>query len=685
VPDRKDVRASPPAGFHVGGWLVQPSLNVIVQAGTVRHLEPQVMDLLAFLASTGGHVVSKNEIIDAVWQGRFIAEATLTRAMADLRRALGDDHRLQEYIETIPKRGYRLAASVSGAGGTEAAYEAREHVGARERIADRLAAVRRSRFVGRVAELEVFRSALRASDLPFAVFHLVGAGGAGKTTLVDEFARVSEELGRTAVRLDGRNIEPSAAAFLAALSQAIGADGVDVRAVREQWPAGGVLFVDTYEHLAPLDDWMRQTLLPQLPAQTLVVIAGRDEPAPAWRTDVAWAALTRITVLGNLDAEEGRALLTRRGVAPESHAEAMAFTRGHPLALALIADLLTRTDRFAPSRLDQEPEIIRLLLETFVQKIPSRDHRLALHACVTAWATTEALVAAVLERSDVHEVFDWLAHLPFIEHGPHGLFPHDLARDVVYMDFRWRDPDAAYRVTERVLGHLYGRLDCTHGLDRQRVWFDVLFVQRYNAGLRPYFEWTGLGTAYAETARPSDYAAILAMVGRHEGAESAAIAQYWLTRQPEAFLAIRQVDGALLGFMANLTLMSITSEDAAADPAVARAFAYAERHGPPRPGEHVVYGRFWMDAERHQALTQVFTVVAVTSSLSWTAPNVAWSFVSMAHPDLTEPMFTEIHMWRAQEADFEVGGRRYGVFGHDWRAEPAREWLRAKAERASRI
>jgi hypothetical protein len=363
----------------------------------------------------------------------------------------------------------------------------------------------------------------------------------------------------------------------------------------------------------------------------------------------------------------------------------MAFTRGHPLALALIADLLTRTDRFAPSRLDREPEIVRLLLETFVQKIPSRDHRLALHACVTAWATTEALVAAVLERSDVQDIFDWLARLPFIEHGLHGLFPHDLARDVVYMDFHWRDPDAAYRVTERVLGHLHERLDSAQGLQRQRVWFDVLFVQRYNAGLRPYFEWTGLGTAYAETARASDYPAILAMVGRHEGADSAAIAEYWLTRQPEAFHAIRHVDGALLGFMANLSLTGVTSEDTAADPAVARAMAYAEGHGPPRPGEHVVYGRFWMDAEQHQALTQVFTVVAVTSSLSWTAPKVAWSFVSMAYPDQTEPMFTEIHMWRAREADFEVGGRRYGVFGHDWRAEPAHEWLRVKAERAARI
>jgi hypothetical protein len=260
----------------------------------------------------------------------------------------------------------------------------------------------------------------------------------------------------------------------------------------------------------------------------------------------------------------------------------MAFTRGHPLALSLIADMLSRNDRLAPSRLDSEPEIVRLLLEMFVQKIPTREHRLALHACVTAWATTEAILAAALERSDVHEIFEWLERLPFIEHGPYGLFPHDLARDVVYMDFRWRDPDEAYRVTERVLGYLYERLDRTQGLDQQRVWFDVLFVQRYNARLRPYFEWASFGTAYAETATASERAAIVEMVERHEGRESAAIARHWQTRQPQAFHAIRRIGGGLIGFVANLSLDTVTPEDAEADPAIAQVVRHADRHGPQR-------------------------------------------------------------------------------------------------------
>ena len=715
VEGRKEARSPAPRDFHIGRWLVQPTLNLIRDGSTVRHLEPQMMDLLAFLATTGGRVVSKDEIIDAVWDGRFIAEGTLTRSIADLRRALSDNLHCPQYIETIAKRGYRLVATIADAGRHPVAAAARD-AGAVEpqepradrgpvllpfakpadcergegfftirRIADRLATARRRRFVGRETEIEIFHAALLADEPPFVVLHVSGAGGVGKTTLLQEFARVADEAGRAVVRIDGRNIEPSAAGVLFALSQAPGGEHANLAAVIERWPAGSVLLVDTYELLESLDDWFRLTLLPQLPARSLAVIAGRNEPATAWRTDVAWAPLTRIQALGNFGPDESRTYLTRCGVPPEHYDEALAFTRGHPLALSLIADVLTRGDRLAASRLDNEPEVVRLLLETFVREVPSREHRLALHTCVSVWATTEPLLAAVLERPDAHDLYEWLGHLPFVEHGPYGLFPHDLARDVVYMDFRWRDPDAAFRVTERVLRYLYERLDRTHGLDLQRVWFDILYVQRYNPCLRPYFEWAGFGSAYAEAANAREHVAIVDMVERHEGPASATIARYWLARQPEAFQVIRSVGGDVIGFVANLLLGAATPEDMAADPAVALAVAYAERHGPPRAGEHIVYGRFWMDSERHQALTQVFTVVAATCSQNWIAPKVAWSFVTMADPDPIEPMFTEIHMWRVRDADFEIGGRRYGVFAHDWRTEPAQEWLRLKAQRASRI
>jgi hypothetical protein len=644
------------------------------------------MDLLVFLAGSTGRVVSKDELIDAVWEGRSIADTTLTRAIADLRRALGDDQRNPHFIETIPKRGYRLVASIVRSVARPPSDAAPPQDGATAdggRIADRLAAARRLRFVGRDEEIDVFRSALQADEPPFVVLHITGGGGIGKTTLLNEYGRVARETGRHVVRIDGRHLEVSPLGFVVALCDVLGVSRYDLDAALEQWPAGGVLLVDTYERLTPLDEWLRATLLPQLPARSVVVIAGRHEPDTAWRTDVDWAALTRIHSLNNLHPQESRAYLTRCGVPAHHHEEALAFSRGHPLALSLTADVLTRGDRLSSFRLDTEPDIVRLLIQKFVQDAPSREHRLALHACVTVRALTEPLLAAALERRDVHDLFEWLGQLSFVESGPYGLFPHDLARDVVYMDFRWRDPDAAYRITERLLAHLYDRLEPARGPHQLRVWFDVIYPQRYNPYLRPYIEWDAFTTSYAETADAADYAAIIQMVERHEGAESAAIARRWLERQPDAFLSARNASGGLAGFACHLRLDAISPDDSAADPAVARALAHVERHGPLGTGEHITYTRFFMQPERYQL--PVPACVAASASQRWTAPAVGWSFIAVAEPELFEPLFTELHLWRAREADFEVGARRYGVFAHDWRIENAEQWIRLKAERAWRI
>ena len=215
------------------------------------------------------------------------------------------------------------------------------------------------------------------------------------------------------------------------------------------------------------------------------------------------------------------------------------------------------------------------------------------------------------------------------------------------------------------------------------MWFDLIYLQRYNPHLRPFFEWVGFGTTFAETASAADHGAILEMVERHEGSLSAAIARYWLERQPDAFLTVRSVTGELIGFVCHLRLEAATPEDMAVDPAVANAVAHMERYGPPGAGEHTVYARFLMHRERYQA--QVLAPVAASCSQNWTAPGLAWCFIAVADPDLMEPLFTELHIWRVRDADFEVGGRRYGVFAHDWRVENAEQWLRLKAERAWRI
>lgn len=70
------------------------------------------MDVLIYLAAHPGRVVPKEELMDAVWEATFVEEGALSQAVHSLRKALGDDARHPSYLQTLPKRGYRLLAPV---------------------------------------------------------------------------------------------------------------------------------------------------------------------------------------------------------------------------------------------------------------------------------------------------------------------------------------------------------------------------------------------------------------------------------------------------------------------------------------------------------------------------------------------------------------------------------------------
>ncbi len=242
-------------------------------------------------------------------------------------------------------------------------------------------------------------------------------------------------------------------------------------------------------------------------------------------------------------------------------------------------------------------------------------------------------------------------------------------------DLRWRNPAEYGRLRERVSAHLRSGVERATGTELQRLGLDLLYLSRHDPFMRPYFDWAALDSAAAVAASPADTPAILAMVRAHEGADSARIAAHWLRRQPGAFLAFRTPDGTLFGFMANLALHEATPDDLAADPAVAAALDFARRYGPLRPGEEIIYLRFWMSRETYQRVWPALNLAASNSVIHWTThPHLAWNFIAVADPDFIQPHFTSIHMWRSPEADFAVGERRYGVFAHDWRVEPVSAW-----------
>lgn len=100
------------ASFRLGPWRVEPRERRLVSADQALQLDPRTMALLSYFAERPGALVSRDDLLDAVWEDVVVSENTLTQAISRLRRSLGDDRRTPRFIETVSKSGYRLVAAV---------------------------------------------------------------------------------------------------------------------------------------------------------------------------------------------------------------------------------------------------------------------------------------------------------------------------------------------------------------------------------------------------------------------------------------------------------------------------------------------------------------------------------------------------------------------------------------------
>jgi hypothetical protein len=547
-------------------------------------------------------------------------------------------------------------------------------------LGEALASRRRRCFVGRDGELELVRAALDAREPPFSVLWFTGPGGVGKTSLLDAIAELAEEAGGSSiVRLDGRDLPSSRRGAVEFVREALGARGGDEAVAA---PEGRlVLLLDGYERLGALDDWVRTWLLPRLPASALTVVAGRALPGPDWRADPAWRELLRVVSLRNLGPEESRRYLRACAVDEAVHDRLVEVSHGHPLGLSLLADVLVRGGEATVDPL--APDLVGTLVRRFVDVVPVGVQRSALEVCALARVTTEALLRDTLARGDAHELFAWLRDLSFVEAGPDGLLPHDLARDVLDVDLRWRDPEGYKALFRRVRGHIYAALKSSRGRDQQRAIFDLKFVFRNLPGVLSPVDWDVWGQHYPEPADPADRASILELVAVTEGQASAVIAERWLDLQPNSFLVVRGEDDDVRGVVALLDLTVASDRDRRADPGADAAWDYAHRCAPPRPGEVIIQTRFVADRDAYQGPSPTLNAVPIVTLQRYLSESrLAWDFLALHEPEHWDEFFALADLPRAAGADFVIGGRRYGLYGHDFRRVPVDALLELWTERA---
>lgn len=109
--------------YEFGRFRLNAAERVLLRDGEVVPLTPKVFDILLTLVEHHGQVVSKEELMKRVWPDTFVEEGNLTQNISLLRKALGESPGGVQFIETVPRRGYRFVAPINENAFTEEAHE----------------------------------------------------------------------------------------------------------------------------------------------------------------------------------------------------------------------------------------------------------------------------------------------------------------------------------------------------------------------------------------------------------------------------------------------------------------------------------------------------------------------------------------------------------------------------------
>ncbi|MFD9958334.1 BTAD domain-containing putative transcriptional regulator [Amycolatopsis sp. NPDC058986] len=521
-----------------------------------------------------------------------------------------------------------------------------------------------SRFVGRDAERAAFAAMLeRGRGEGLEVFFVCGHAGIGKSTLLRRYSDDAVAAGRTVWHLH----DLTTAELRERLEQlAKGVAGTS---------AGPVVLVDSFERHVELEPWLRDTYLRTLPADSIVVVAGRAGPSVAWITDPAWSGAIVARQLEALSAAESAALVEARGADAGFAPSIVDFAAGNPLVLSLAAEVgrsMSHTGQ--PSRREAVRFVVDAVLDTLLDDVPSPRHRWALHVCAHARYTTEDLLRVAVPGGDAAELFDWLRVQPYVETPGHGLDVNGVLREALEAHLRWRDPVGYERMHRRIRHYVMNTLlrDATEPRAGAAVMRTISHLRRRGGVTGRYVSATGDPDVRAARVTPADHDELVALARETYGEFTASSVRFWLHRQPAAFYVLRCADSnRLRAFMSWLTMREPAREELDADPVIADIWHDVGQRELP-PGTHFAVARHLICPAFETKPNPITDVFLARMVRGWVhEPGLAASYLVLANRQLWAPLMDYLDHY---ELSCSGSTYPYAIFGHDWISEPRSRW-----------
>jgi hypothetical protein len=442
---------------------------------------------------------------------------------------------------------------------------------------------------GREVELRALAESVEAAT---RVVWVHGIAGVGKSALLGGFLDRRRAAGASVIELDCRSVEPTERGFL----RGAGSFGTLEELVEHlgEAPAPALMTLDHYEVFRLMDTWLRQVLVPVLPAGVTLVVAGRGRPVAAWLS----LADFRNLPLGPLDPAAAQLMLEHRGVSATEARRLNRIARGHPLALILACAGVAEHPELALEEA-ATTRVVEELARLYLAGVEDRFARNALEAASVIRGATEPMLAAMLGEPDGEAAVDRLLRLPFVEPGPHGLVVQEAVREAVAALLRRANPVRYRQLRRSAWRELRNEVREAGAAELWRYTADMLYLID-NPVVREAFFPSGAQPLAVEPARDRDGAVVAAIARRHEGPEAAAVLERWWAQAPQTFSVARDRDGLVSGWFSLLDSGALRPSIVRGDP-VAEAWTRDLREHPP-PGGQIALGlRRWLDSEHGES------------------------------------------------------------------------------------
>lgn len=368
--------------------------------------------------------------------------------------------------------------------------------------------------VGRQRELALFLKERNDAGQSLRIISVYGTSGVGKSSLLDEFQRLARDRDDLCITVDSEGFVKTPEAFCKHVLDAV-EPGQPAEREAAELPAACVqalarlagerricLFIDAYEQMESMDQWLREFFLKRLGRGVLVVLAGRYPLSEAWLLSPAWRRLITRIPLAELDFTAVTRFADYMHIRnPEAVQKIWRYSRGHPLTMSLIAFLLGQDGQWLR---DDEPDsydTLAFIVNQWMREVPGEHMRPLIEAACVLRRFNQESLSSVLGREMSASEFYQLIRFSFIRKADQGWAVHSLMRELACRELLSRTPQQYEQLRAGALRYHYGRLASSgSGTAEQHEAVELMYYIG-DALIRAFMNWFELAPPHFETAQ----------------------------------------------------------------------------------------------------------------------------------------------------------------------------------------